>query len=91
MTESIADPDIVEAFLDAIEQKHEAEEFERLMLAQEEPRVNVRELTDILLTGCLQGWVGEPPSALNVLKGNPALERLKLAYPDLWEAVTLDA
>lgn len=92
MAETIANPDIVEAFLDALIEKRDAEEFEALVGLGAPRRsgiVLLREIGDILdLRMCADYW---KPNALQQFKAQQALVRLQAAHPDLWEEAVLTA
>jgi hypothetical protein len=80
---------LIDAFVDAVREKRDADEFERLMLGKpvkglDPTRVNL-DLIDLMLHG-----LKDEPSALDDLKARRALERLQGRYPELWEQVVLE-
>jgi hypothetical protein len=79
--------ELVEAFTDAVSEKLDAEEFERLMLGAK--RVGLDSFWDGLAVMDL--WLFSGESALDQLKTQRALERLQARYPELWEEVFVDA
>jgi hypothetical protein len=77
--------DLVKAFADAISEKIDAEEFERLMLGAER-QAGLHAFWDGLDLLEVRIFSGES-SALDQLRAQRALERLQARYPELWEQV----
>jgi hypothetical protein len=80
--------DLVKAFADAISEKIDAEEFERLMGSAPEKPEGLHAFWDGLNLLELRIFSGE--SALDQLRAQRALERLQARYPELWEQVFVE-
>jgi hypothetical protein len=85
------DPDLVAAFLEAIREKRDAEEFERLTVGGPPERgrdwpAEIQCIADLLGAEALT-W--DDPSALEQLRGQRSLEQLQVRYLDVWERVAL--
>jgi len=94
MPELTADGDVVEAFLDALQEASNAAEFERLTSGDETRRPYEESMRGIedgndALTIRLVASDPDEPSALDRLRSQRALERLQVRHPDVWEQVTL--
>jgi hypothetical protein len=85
-----SDDDLIDAFTDAIRERLEADEFERLML--DERAEGLGSLNDNLdlLDLRMRNWAA-PASALADLKTRRALERLRARYPELWEQAAMSS
>ena len=80
---------LIEAFMDAIREKRDAAEFERLMLGKREKGLgSLDDSLDLIHLIRWYGWEDER-SALDELRARLALERLQGRYSDLWERVEL--
>lgn len=80
------------AFLDAVLEKDDAAEFERLMLGEEpgagDSMKRVRDmLDDMAVRFAIDPY--DERSALVDLKGRLALERLQHRHPEVWDRVML--
>jgi len=84
-----ADVDVVEMFLELVREKSEAAEFERLTLGAPDryPLAGCREIIDEIYASDL--LLARELSALESLKANLALDRLKSLHPALWEEAEL--
>jgi hypothetical protein len=88
----IYDPAVLEAFVAAVNEIGNAEEFERLMLDKtpsfKESMRRITDGTDCMILSPL--WDDEEMSALELLKRDRALKRLKGHYPEVWERVAVE-
>jgi hypothetical protein len=81
---------LIDAFMDVIDEKLDADEFEWLMLGDPKKRKGLGSAHDHLdlLTLGMRHWDDES-SALRDLKASRALERLQGRYPELWAQVVM--
>jgi hypothetical protein len=90
------DLNLTEAFLDALKEKFDAEEFEKLMLDEAPPHLggDLDSFFDHLNLFNVRMGLGETRRmgtlpALRQLKMSKALDALKGRYPDVWEQVVM--
>jgi hypothetical protein len=88
MTTGTLDPDVIDAFMDAVGSRLEAREFDQLMSGVR-PK-GLGDAADYLDLFDLRArdWDDESP-ALRELKADLALERLQARYGDLWELAVM--
>lgn len=83
---------VIDAFVDKIREKLDADEFEQLMVGGKNPDVmgSVRDNLDLM--DLRFGWWDDndgPPPALKALKASRAMERLQGRYPEQWEQAVM--
>lgn len=86
----MSDDAIIDAFTDAIREKLEVDEFERLMTGKKSEgglSSQTWDYLDLLTLGCAMG--ADESSALVSLRGSLALDRLRARHPELWEQAAL--
>jgi hypothetical protein len=79
---------LIDAFMDAIREKLEVEEFERLMLGGRAGGVGLLRDDNDLFDLSSRHW-DDQSAALAELKTSRALERLQGRYPALWEQAVM--